>query len=90
MKLIVKYADGIQFSNFYEYVYSVDDEYDKPMYRISIFVDDDGKHDAYIVNEQTGQGISRKGRGLTDCMTLILSEVSKTYPNTKLFMVGEQ
>lgn len=89
MKLVVKYFSGQQFDSFYEYTYLVEDKNETPIYKISVFVNDDESHESYIVNEQTGYVSHHKGFGLADSVATILSEVAKGNPDAKLLMVGE-
>lgn len=89
MKLTIKYRNGKQFNGFYEDIYLIEAQ-NEPVYKISVFSNDDGSFDSYITDCQTSYATHKKGFNLPTSVAWVLTQVRETYPETSLFFIEEK
>lgn len=89
MKLTIKYKSGQQFNGFYEDIYLIEAQ-NEPVYKISVFTNDDGSFDSYITDCQTNYATHKKGFNLPMSVAWVLEQVRETYPEVNLLFVEEE
>lgn len=89
MKLTIKYRNGHQFNGFFEDTYLIEAQ-NEPVYKISVFTNDDGSFDSYITDCQTNYATHKKGFNLSASVAWVLERVQESHPEVNLLFVEEE